>query len=131
MSYIGPSLTCDFLQGDKQDDATRNDCLKAIGQLQGRNGSACVATDNASAQRRGQNSTALAHAGTCQLTLSVVYGKEASLPCSQVIGYATNVVTACQNVEGSTGGSLNPTGYPSNAAAGGDIALIGVHRLQA
>lgn len=131
MSYTGPSLTCDFLQGDKQGVATKNDCLKAIGQLQDRDNSSCVVTNDASAQGRGQNSTVLAHAGTCQVTLSVVYGKEASLPCSQVLTYATNVATACQNVEGSTGGSLTPTGYASNAAAGGNTILVGVTRLQA
>lgn len=131
MSYSGPSLTCDFLQGDKQSVAIRSDCLKAIGQLADRDGSSCVARDTASAQGRGQNSTVLAHAGTCQVTLSVVYGKEASLPCSQVLTYASNVATACQNLEGSTGGSLTPTGYPSNAAAGGDTILIGVNRLLA
>ena len=129
MSYTGPSLTCDFLQGDKQSVAIRSDCLKAIGQLQ--DGSSCVVIDNASAQGREQISTVLAHAGTCQVTLSVVNGKEASLPCSQVVTYATNVATACENVEGSTGGSLTPTGYPSTAAAGGDTVLIGVNRLQA
>ena len=121
MSYTGPSLLCNYLQGGNV--ALKSDCLKAISQLQDRSSSACVVTSNATTQDRGQYSTILAQFGTCQVTLGALYGKEASLPCSQLEIYATNVASACQDLQSATGGTLRPTEYPRDAASGTGVFI--------
>lgn len=120
VSYTGPSLDCEFLQGNV---ATKQDCSTAIRQLQDKNSTSCVVTNNATTQNPGQYSAVLAQFGTCQVTLGAMYNKEASLPCYALASYATNVTSACQDLQGATGGTLFPTGIPRNASVGNGIFL--------
>ena len=110
MSYTGPSLDCQFLQGDIV--AHKRDCLEAISQLQNRGTGQfqhlgktyCSVLSNAT-QSGGQSTTVLAHAGTCSISIGVQEGqstRDPSLPTAKVVTYASNVVSACQDLQGAT-----------------------------
>lgn len=126
LGYRGPSLDCEDLSfilklGGKLggNAAFKSDCLTAISQLADLGSSTCVVRRNATTEKFGSQRTVLAQAGTCEVAVGVFldnksYDKEASLPCSQVATYATNVAFACQDLKGTTGGRLSPAGYDNN-----------------
>lgn len=116
ISYTGPSLDCAFLLAGKV--AALNNCLEAIAEVHARGNVSCVVASNVTTQYTGGYRASLAHSDTCDVYLGAVSGPEVSMPCPQLVVYATNIVTACQDVNGDSGGSLLPQGSLHNASAG-------------
>lgn len=115
ISYTGPSLDCQFLQSTGS-LATVKDCLAAIAQISTRGSVSCDVSNNATTQGQGEYRASLGHAGTCGVYLGASRGSVASMSCPQLAMYATNVVTACQDLRGDSGGALYPLGTSASAS---------------
>lgn len=115
ISYTGPSLDCQFLQSTSS-LATVKDCFAAIDQISARGPDFCHVSNNASTQVQGGYRASFGHAGTCDVYLGASRGSNLSLFCPLLDVYARNVVTACQDLKGDSGGALYPAGTSASAS---------------